>query len=114
MANETDRMILPSSTNEFLIRFDERQSIMSESLRDIKDEMISIKAEVRSSQVQTRDELIKRMDEVLMPIDKRVCALEADMRTMHEMRYGLSGGEKLLGTLLVVLNIYIAYKNLGA
>lgn len=113
MDKETERLA-PPSTYELLIRLDERQSVIIESFKDVKDEIASIKIDFRAAQDRVRDELMKSMDDKIGPIVAKVTSLENEVQVLRDNMATMSGGAKWTRSafeiIVTLLMLYVAIK----
>ena len=111
MDKETERLA-PPSTYELLIRLDERQSVIIESFKDVKDEIQSIKIDFRAAQERVRDELMKSIDDRTGPLMVRLAALENEVDTLKTCVATASGGaswtRSAFEILMAIIMLYIA------
>lgn len=113
MERETEIHSSPS-TYELLIRVDERQSVIIESFKDVKDEISSIKIDFRSAQDRMRDEFMKSIDNKIDPLATRVELIEKKLQLVEAQNSELVGGAKwgnrIVELILIILSVYISYK----
>ena len=113
MDKETERLA-PPSTYELLIRLDERQSVIIESFKDVKDEIASIKSDFRTAQDRMRDEFVKSIDNKFEPLVAKVNLFEQRIQALEAKSSEFTGGSRwsnrLLDVLLIILMLYISYK----
>ena len=113
MERETEKYSSPS-TYELLIRVDERQSVIIESFKDVKDEIASIKSDFRAAQDRMRDEFMKSIDNKFEPLVAKVNLFEQRIQALETKSSEFTGGSRwsnrLLDVLLIILMLYISYK----
>jgi phage-related minor tail protein len=113
MDKEAEKMP-PSSIYELLYRVDERQNIIIESFKDVKDEITSIKIDFRTAQDRMRDEVMKSIDNKVEPLIVKVSALEQKVQVLENKNSELAGGSRwsnrILDVVLTILLLYISYK----
>ena len=104
----------PSSIYELLYRVDERQNIIIESFKDVKDEITSIKIDFRTAQDRMRDEFMKSIDNKFEPLVAKVNLFEQRIQSLEAKNAELAGGSRwgnrILDVVLTILLLYISYK----